>query len=615
MTKKTLQYFSSVIPKNYQHDFKRNIFLENYNRIRYGTFFMLGFAVFLLFSDLVLQNVWHKDHLNVFVLCDFIFLSISIIYLFYFNTKKHIVKINKMDKLLVHFLPAFILAWTAFISSYEYAYSHAYPSFIIGMFLICSGLYYRIKIVFLFLLTGMIILLLNLINLHGFSEAIIRRYFTLFPVTIIALFVSHILLKAREKEFLYRKEVTKINKSLAESRNHLEHRVKEKTMELKKKNIEYKEAKEKAEESNQLKTAFLQNISHEIRTPINAIVGFSNLINEEDVDKATRERYGEIISYNSYQLLDIVDNIIRISTLDTGKETLQKKAISINNLLNEIALTFKFTPHKGHVEIILQDLLSDKNDKVYADPTKLTQVITNLLQNAIKYTKKGGIEFGCIFRNHELTFYVKDNGIGIDPKDQEKVFERFWRGKHPDESFYKGTGLGLAISKGYVELMGGGIELNSEPGKGTRVVFTIPYEPVKNATIQQLQAKDMNYNWVDKKIMIVEDEETNFLYFNEILKKTGATVLLAKNGEEAIKMFESQKIDLILMDIKMPVMNGMEATKAIKEQNPSIPIIAQTAYTHQDDKQAAIDAGCDDFLTKPLTKHKVLSAVEKLLSK
>jgi PAS domain S-box-containing protein len=362
-------------------------------------------------------------------------------------------------------------------------------------------------------------------------------------------------------------------------------------------------AKEKAEESDKLKTAFLHNISHEIRTPMNAIVGFSALLGEPEIDEKTRKSYIEVIMQSSNHLLSIITDIVDISNIEANLIKTYKNEICINTTLKSLCNQFIPKAAEKKVNMICETGLSDSDALVLTDNAKLSQIFSNLMSNALKFTDKGTIKIGYKLVGNFLEFCVSDTGIGISPEHHARIFDRFYQVSNAMERLYEGTGLGLAISKAYVEHLGGKIWLSSEPGKGSSFFFTIPYEKQVAAIIPSSEQKTPdNYVFPVKKVILVaEDVESNFKLIRYFLTGSNAEVLHAYNGKEAVeKCLSTGKIDLILMDIKMPVMDGYTAVKLIREKNTTVPIIAQTAYA--DDKEKAIECGCSGFLSKPFDK-------------
>ncbi len=371
-------------------------------------------------------------------------------------------------------------------------------------------------------------------------------------------------------------------------------------------------AKDKAEESDRLKTAFLHNISHEIRTPLNAIVGFSELITDNEIPAEKRTQYSEIIVQSSRQLLSIITDIISIATIEAGKEILNTSQININYLLRQIYDQFSLKVKDKNIAFTINLELYDDFAFFESDETKLNQIISNLVGNALKFTEKGTIEFGYFVKDDCLEFYVSDTGIGIPDNLQEEIFQRFRQVEMTTTRQYGGSGLGLSISKSYIELLGGKIWVKSIVGEGSEFHFTIP--------VKENQQKIITKNLISyspelelktyKTILIAEDEDYNFMYLLEILSKENIDIIRTSNGEETVKRCrENSKIDLILMDIKMPVMDGYQATKLIKEFRPELPIIAQTAYAQKSDSVKAFESGCNDYISKPINSELLIHKI------
>jgi len=375
-------------------------------------------------------------------------------------------------------------------------------------------------------------------------------------------------------------------------------------------------AKEKAEESNRLKTAFLANMSHEIRTPMNGILGFSQLLTIPGVSKEKTNEYIEIILHSGEHLLNIINDIIDISKIDAGQFTIHKTSININKVLNELFLIFnsqKKDIQNQNVEIKKRFPLEDEEVNIITDETRFNQIFTNLLNNAVKFTEKGYIELGYEIKNDDrIIFYVKDTGIGINRNMQKQIFERFTQATINTEKLYGGTGLGLAISKACTELLGGEIWLKSKEGKGSTFYFSLPYIASKiiNPIIEKKE-KSMSFN--NETILIVEDDEINFLYLKELLDEYNINIIHVDNAEKAIKMVKDSDINIILMDIQLPGKDGNYAVSKIKELKPDMPIIAQSAYAFESDKRKSFNAGCNDYLVKPIKKKDLLHSLKKYL--
>jgi PAS domain S-box len=373
-------------------------------------------------------------------------------------------------------------------------------------------------------------------------------------------------------------------------------------------------AKEKAEESDRLKTAFLHNISHEIRTPMNAIVGFSALLGEPGIDTQAQQSYIETIMQSSDHLLSIITDIIDISNIEANLVKIARNGINVNFTLNSIYNQFLPKVGKKKIKLVCETGLSDSDALIIADNTKLAQVLTNLISNAFKFTDHGIIKVGCEQRDKFLEFRVSDTGIGIPEEFHQKIFERFYLVQYTVSRLYEGTGLGLAISKAYIDLMGGKIWLSSEPGKGATFYFTIPYEKQTIASLP-VDEKPLSEAIVfpeKKTILVADDIDSNFELVTYFLSGTNTKILRAANGKEAVeKALNLENIDLILMDIKMPEMDGYDAIRFIREANITIPIIVLTAYV--DDMERAIEVGCNGFISKPFNKKSLLKVIKEFI--
>ena len=375
-----------------------------------------------------------------------------------------------------------------------------------------------------------------------------------------------------------------------------------------KKNVELEliKAKEKAEKSDKIKSAFLASMSHEIRTPLNAIIGFSNIIANSVNDPKLME-FSSLINNQNDLLLNLVNDILDFAKIESGVLEFVNKSFDLNNLIDEIFLMYS-TKSSSDTKLITQKL-SD-SVMINSDHQRIKQVFSNLISNALKFTKKGEITLGYELNDKsEVVCFVKDTGIGISKDKQESVFERFTK----LDTFSQSTGLGLAISKNLVELLGGKIWLESEPNKGSEFYFTIPVEIEETEpAIVELEKKETKLTDDDKlmTVLVVEDDMVNFLYVKELLKSSNRNILHVENGLEAVELVETNdNIDLILMDIKLPVMNGYEATRKIKKIKPHLPVIALTAYALPEDEKKAKNAGCDDYISKPINKEKLFALI------
>ena len=378
-------------------------------------------------------------------------------------------------------------------------------------------------------------------------------------------------------------------------------------------------AKDKAEESDRLKSVFLQNMSHEIRTPLNAIMGFSDLLPSHFGNIPKLEYFAQIIQRRGNDLLELINDILDLSRIEAGQQHVNIEQCNINKLfeeLNEIFDVYKKNKKKENIQLSFILNQDSRCVKIYTDPAKLKQILINLINNAIKFTDKGGIEIVCSFVNStDVEFKVTDTGRGIPKDKQEIIFNRFMQLDNTTDNPIGGTGLGLAIVKGLVELLGGKIWVNSTSGVGSTFSFSISNALV--CTLDELPKSTINLT--SKKslqnitVLIVEDDLLSAEFITEILSGNGMTLYHVVSGTELFSFFENNYADLILMDIQLSGTNDYDLTKQIKELRPEVKVIAQTAYTMADDKQKAMNAGCDDFISKPIKKELLLQKIKQVM--
>lgn len=379
----------------------------------------------------------------------------------------------------------------------------------------------------------------------------------------------------------------------------------------------------KAEQSDRLKTSFLENMSHEIRTPLNGILGFSELMATKNISEEKKSKYLSIINKSGKHLLNIINDIIDISKIEAGIINLKKDKVNINDLLEEQKLFFSELIEESsnkQIEFKIEYQEKDKNTVLLTDSLKLQQILKNLLSNAVKFTENGSITVGFDKKIENgasfIEFFVKDTGIGIDENIKSVIFDRFRQGEEGLSRQFGGTGLGLYISKSLAVILGGHIWVNSVKGKGSEFRFILPHNEsekeenqVKTTQNSYRSAFDFKY-----KILIVEDDDTNSFFIEEIADELELLYDRAINGKIAVdKINEGTEYALVLMDIKMPEMNGIEATKIIKEKHPELPIIIQTAFAFQNEKDKCFEAGCNDYLSKPISTVILQNLIQKYL--
>ena len=386
-------------------------------------------------------------------------------------------------------------------------------------------------------------------------------------------------------------------------------------------------AKEHAEQSDRLKSAFLANMSHEIRTPMNGILGFASILKEADLSGEEQREFLELMEQSGVRMLNIINDIVDISKIESGLMEVHLKESNINEQIDYIHTFFKPEMDKKRIQFFSKKSLIGKEAVIITDREKLYAILTNLVKNAIKYTDEGSIEFGYDLKTESQTtvleFFIRDTGIGIPKHRQEPIFERFIQADIANKMARQGAGLGLSISKAFVKLLGGKIWVSSEVGKGTTFYFTLPYntEPedknvVRKVVLTEGVANPVNPEVSGLKILIAEDDETSEKLITIIVNKLINEVIKASTGNAAVEICrKNPEIDLILMDIQMPDMNGYEATRQIRQFNNDVVIIAQTAFGLSGDREKAIEAGCNDYIAKPINKAELLSLVQKYFKK
>ncbi len=378
-------------------------------------------------------------------------------------------------------------------------------------------------------------------------------------------------------------------------------------------------AKEKAEESDRLKSAFLTNMSHEIRTPMNGILGFAELLKEPNISSDDQQDFIQTIQISGARMLNTINSIVDMSKIESGLMGIDIKETNLND---KIEFTYKF--FKPEVEIkglqfLIKNGLPTNEAIINTDNEKVYGILTNLVRNAIKFTFEGSIELGYEKKGEYLEFFVKDTGVGIPQKQQQIIFERFRQGSESHNRGYEGSGLGLSISKSYVEMLGGRIWVESEEGIGSTFYFTIPYNAVAEEKMEiesTASSENKEVQLKNLKILIVEDDEISYSLLSRTLQKISKEVLHAITGVETVEACRNNPdIDLVLMDIRMPMMDGLEATRQIRQFNKDVSIIAQTAYAFAGDSEKAIEAGCNDYITKPINMTLLFEKIKKHVNK
>ncbi len=382
--------------------------------------------------------------------------------------------------------------------------------------------------------------------------------------------------------------------------------------------VELEKAKKKAEESSKLKTSFINNISHEMRTPMNAIMGFTGLLNKTGITLEEQEEYASIITDGCDRLMEMMDNVLEISLLQSSQVISKKRNTDIKQLVKNSFDTYKNKALKKGITYELLDTISEEDSGILIDKMKLSKSINYLIDNAIKFTEKGHVKIGVRKAENRIYITIEDTGIGISEEHQSSIFENYSKSDKEDVNLFEGLGLGLSITKSYCTIMNGHLSVKSKPGEGATFIIDIPYNP-SNTTTATTDERMMTTSKNDEySILIAEDGEVNYLFLKTILKRYDdhkLSIYRAKNGKEAVNIYtENNMIDLVFMDIQMPIMNGHDATKELKKINPQLPIIAQTAYSTQADIQRAFKAGCDDFISKPVDPAAISKVLQRFLN-
>jgi signal transduction histidine kinase len=490
-----------------------------------------------------------------------------------------------------------------------------------GMMLIFSAGYFFIKLRFFAAsVAGWLTLLIfdGVAIVAGTIEplTLVTVNFFYISANVIGMMAAYYIELYARRDFYLNNQLTQEQEKVLEANRTLEQKVVKRTAQLTQRNIELMAAKEQAERSDKIKSLFLANMSHEIRTPMNGILGFAELIREADVPTEITENVDVIIT-NGKHLLDLINDIVDVSKIEAGLMELKKLTFDLNGLMRELHVFFQNDPMvlRKNLEIRMCLDLPD-GVRITADRMRLKQVLDNLLKNACKFTRQGHVEFGYRYQNDILVFSVKDTGVGIAEEEKEMIFQRFMQVATNITPNEEGSGLGLTISKAIVNVMGGDMWMESTLGEGSTFYFNLPIEPSESISLHTdfQHTTLMESNWSDKTILVAEDVATNYLLVKKSLRKTDVQLVWAKTGLEAVEAVQNNPaIDLVLMDIRMPVMNGLDATRKIKALRPNLPIIAQTAYAMDGDRENSIEAGCDDYISKPINLKLFIELIAKYL--
>ena len=592
---------------------KEQIINANNSRLKIMSLISIGFSVFTLVTDFLVPGIWQGEHLNLYKIFDIVLaiMSVSAISFFFLFKIKNITLKNAG----IILFPFLFIIWSAAITGIGFSML-GFSTLIVVVLLIASFLYLNLIVSVLYFVSSGLALMITIYLMGDINDNYLSLIFLLIPIIAISVFISARNYKYKINDLSNKGEMEALNKRLIDSNENLERKVEKRTKEI-------LSALKKAEESDHLKSSFLANMSHEIRTPMNGILGFTQLLKEPNLTSEEQQDFVRTIEKSGTRMLNTLNDIVDFSKIEAGLMKVDIKESDINKQIEFVYTFFKPEVESKGLKFFFKNSLPSKESVIKTDIEKIYAILTNLVKNAIKFTIEGSIEFGYDIvetqNTASLQFFVKDTGIGISRKQKEIIFERFRQGSESFTRGKEGSGLGLSISKSYVEMLGGKMWVESKEGKGSIFYFTIPYnaEPVeKNEIKNSVSAKDEQVHLKNLKILVAEDDEISYSLLARTLQKISKEIIHVKTGVEAIdSCHKNPDIDLVLMDIKMRDMDGYEATRKIRQFNKDVIIIAQTAYGFSSDSEKAIEAGCNDYISKPINKTLLMELIKKHCNK
>ena len=588
---------------------QEHIIIANNSRLKIISLISLGFSVFALYTDFLVHGVWHAEYLYLYKILDIVFAIISVSAISFFWLLK-IRNIN-LQKTGIILFPFLFIVWSAVITGIDFNFLGL--STLITVVLVATFfLYLNLIVSILYFVSSGFALLTTLYLMGNIKGNYLSLIFILIPVIVISVLISARNYKYKKNDLFQQGKIEEINNKLNDSNKNLEAEVEKRTNEI-------VIALKKAEESDRLKTAFLSNISHEIRTPLNAILGFSELLQNTTNSQEEMKFFLEQIQYGKDDLLDLIENVVFASKIDILQSVPIKKEFNLNECLNKLVSDSKKLIHRNNKsEIEVLSHLDSTNDiSIESDENNMIIAVRQLLSNAVKYTDSGEIEIGTkLIDDCEVEFYIRDTGIGIDENEFEKIFDKFYKVESNPNKLFRGAGIGLTIVKGIADNMGGKVWLDSKVGQGSTFYFRFPVKIIRSIpkySQPQNDTSNVIEKWGETSILIAEDVDINFTYLDTVLNFSNITRYHVKNGHEAIEIMKSTKIDLVLMDILMPLMDGYEAASIIKTLFPSIPIIAQTAIYDINNKDFDLSNLFNDYLVKPISRNSLIEVLDKFL--
>ena len=587
---------------------KQHILNANNSRLKYISLISLGYSILAVSVDFFVHGVWQEEYLFLYKTLDIVLAIISVSAVSFFWLFK--IKNSMLQKAVILILPYLFLIWSAVITGIDFNFL-GFSTFLIVVLLATFFLYINPATSIVYFGSSCLTLILTMYFRGELDDNYLPLLVLIVPTYIISILISARNYRNIMNDLLIAEKMAELNWSLQYSNQNLE-------IEIEKRTREILLALEKAKESDCLKSNFLANISHEIRTPFNGILGFLPLMQNDDLTASERDEYIGIINKSAYRLMNTINDIVEISQIQAGQMKLTASRINISSLTDELYDHFKTDAKIKGLEFSINKDLPSNMECIYTDSIKLNSILFVLIGNAIKFSKTGSIVIGLRKNVDYLEFSVKDTGIGISENKLSKIFERFVQVDGSSTRQFEGSGLGLSIAKAYVEILGGNIWVESEEGKGSTFYFTFPYnaESEEEVVVENVVSADIAGNHCKNlKILIAEDDETAERLMTIKVEKYCEKVLIAKNGVEAVQICRNNPdIDLVFMDIKMPELNGYEATKQIRQFNKKVIIFAQTAYALTGERERAIEAGCNDYISKPFDQTAFSALMEKYFS-
>lgn len=608
--KKDAQQLLSIVSlsfkdKNIELDYQNYYSQKIAGHVRIAMVISLGLYIVFAFLDVLLfPNLIKTFHeIRFYIVVPFV--SLVIAYTFHSSSYKYLQLLTSISVLVA----AFGIIAMSYIGGRD-----VNTLYYVGLMLVFIFNYDFLKLRFIAasIVGGLIIVgyIVNALLINIDPSIFTASLFFLVSANIMGMVSAYFYESLNRQHFYSQLILEKEKQNTVEINLHLEDTVNLRTANLEKANLELTVAKEKAEESERLKSVFLATMSHELRTPLNAIIGFSQFIESEDNDPAENREHAQIINASGLHLLGMIENLLDITLIESGQIKVRLSEFLLIELLadvNNIISQEQIKLEKQLISLSFDPTEIKSDFKIKGDRNKIKQVLINLLKNALKYTELGEIKYWCeeILENGHsyLKFYVSDTGIGILEEKKEIIFDVFRQADDTHARKYGGVGIGLTIARNLVNIMGGEIGVDSIEGKGSTFYFTIADYLINNTPNLAIEDKKLRLlQHLNKKILVVEDDLPSYSLLEVVLKKWGFDITWAQNGQIALNILaENQKFDLILMDMNMPIMNGFEATIQIKKLYPKNIIIAQTAYAVSGDKEKALLAGCDDYISKPIS--------------